>query len=277
MPLGAQVSIAGGVDKAVLRGWELGCETIQIFTKNSRQWHTRPLSEGEIKRFQLNLRKTGIAPVVAHDSYLINLSSPEEDLWRRSVEAFIEEMARCEALGIPYLVAHPGSHKGAGEEEGLRRIAEALKEIRARTEGFRVQVLLENTAGQGTSLGYRFEHLARLVEDDRSLGICFDTCHAFAAGYELRTKEGYERTLRELDELIGLHRLKVLHLNDSRGGLGSRIDRHEHIGLGCLGLEPFRMLVNDERFRSLPMILETPKGHGMDIRNLTVLRSLIKA
>jgi len=276
MPLGAQMSIAGGIDKAVLRGWEVGCETIQIFTKNSRQWRAKPLSEEEIEHFRLNREETGIVPVIAHDSYLINLGSPEEGLWRRSMEAFVEEMARCEALSIPYLVAHPGSHRGAGEEAGLLRIAEALEEIGALTKGFQVQVLLENTAGQGTGLGYRFEHLARLVEDNEDLGICFDTCHAFAAGYELRTREGYEKTFRELDELVGLHRLKVLHLNDSKGNLGSRVDRHEHIGSGCLGLEPFRMLVNDERFRHLPMILETPKEPGMDARNLAVLRSLMR-
>lgn len=277
MPLGAQMSIAGGVDKALLRGWKLGCETIQIFTKNSRQWRARPLDEEEIERFRLNREKTGIAPIIAHDSYLINLGSPKEDLWRRSVAAFVEELARCEALGIPYLVAHPGSHRGAGERAGLRRVADALEEIRARTEGFQVQVLLENTAGQGTSLGYRFEHLARLVENNGRLGICFDTCHALAAGYELRTREGYEGTFQELDELLGLHRLKVLHLNDSKGDLGSRVDRHEHIGRGCLGLEPFRILVNDQRFCDLPMILETPKEQGMDARNLAVLRSLIQA
>lgn len=277
MPLGAQMSIAGGVDKAVLRGWKLGCETIQIFTKNSRQWQARPLSEEEIKFFRLNQEKTGISPVIAHDSYLINLASPEEDLWRRSVAAFVQELARCETLGIPYLVAHPGSHTGAGERTGLRRVAEALEEIRACTEGFHVQVLLENTAGQGTSLGYRFEHLASLVEDGERLGICFDTCHAFAAGYELRTREGYEETFQELDELIGPHRLKVLHLNDSKGDLGNRVDRHEHIGQGFLGLAPFRMLLNDRRFRNLPMILETPKEQGMDAENLAILRSLIQA
>jgi deoxyribonuclease-4 len=277
MPLGAHTSIAGGVDKAILRGQEIGCETIQIFTTNARQWRARPLSEEESARFQQNREGSGLAPIFAHDSYLINLASPDEALWRRSVEALLDEMARCEALDLPYLVAHPGSHVGAGEEAGLRRIAQALNRIHARAPGSQVRVLLETTAGQGTSLGCRFEHLARLlelVEDDRWLGVCLDTCHVLAAGYELRTPQGYAETFRQLEAIIGLDRLRVIHLNDSEGDLGSRVDRHAHIGQGCLGLEPFRLLLHDARFRDLPMVLETPRGADMDRANLAVLKGL---
>lgn len=281
MLLGAHMSISGGVDKAVLRGHDLGCETIQIFTRSPRQWRPRALKEDEVLRFRKNQRETGIDPVVAHDCYLINLGSPDEDLWQKSLRVLVEEIGHCEALQIPYLVIHPGSHVGAGEEEGLRRIAQALDEARRQTADYHVLVLLEITAGQGTNLGYSFGQLSRLLElvrDDGWLGICFDTCHAFAAGYELRTREGYESTFRELDALIGLRRLKVVHLNDAKGDLGSRLDRHEHIGRGLLGLEPFRMLLNDERFEQLPMVLETPKepDSDQDKENLRVLRSLIE-
>ncbi len=279
MLLGAHMSMAGGVDKAVLRGHEVGCDTIQIFTRSPRQWKPRVLKDDEILHFQQNQRATGIDPVVAHDCYLINLGSPDEELWQKSLRVFREELEHCETLDIPYLVIHPGSHVGVGEEAGLRRIAQALDQARDQAEGYQVEVLLEITAGQGTNLGYKFEqlaHLLRLVADDRWLGICFDTCHAFAAGYELRTHEGYEATFDELDELIGLQRLRFIHLNDSKGELGSRLDRHEHIGRGSLGLDPFRMLLNDERFEELPMILETPKGPDSkeDKENLKVLRSL---
>ena len=280
MPLGAHMSIASGLDNAIQSGHELGCETIQIFTRSPRQWRPRPLEAEEIERFHASKAESGIDPVFAHDSYLINLASPDEQLWRKSLKVFIEEMGHCRALGLPYLVVHPGSHVGTGEEAGLRRIAAALDQTRTETEGYGVQVLLENTAGQGTNLGHRFEHLARLldlVHDHSRLGVCFDTCHAFAAGYELRTREAYEAVWQELDERVGLGRLKVVHLNDAKGDLGSRLDRHEHIGQGQLGLEPFRMLLNDPRFEGVPMVLETPKDAGSqrDEENLLVLRSLI--
>jgi len=281
MPLGAHMSIAGGVDKAILRGQSIGCETIQVFTKSSNRWRAKPLVPEEIARFKQAREESGINPVFGHTSYLINLGSPDEDLWQKSVDSFLVEMERCAALGLPYLVMHPGAHMGAGEDVGLRRIGRALDEILARTEGSGVIILLETTAGQGSNIGYRFEHLARLIEEsaypDR-LGVCFDTCHAFAAGYDLRTPEAFHRTFEEFDALIGIGRLKAIHLNDSRGDLGSRIDRHEHIGLGKLGLEPFRLLLNDPRFRNLPMVLETPKGPDMkeDVMNLATLRSLIE-
>jgi deoxyribonuclease-4 len=278
--LGAHMSITGGVDKAILRGHEVGCDTIQIFTRSPRQWRPRVLKDEEILRFQYNREETGVGPVIAHDCYLINLGSPDEELWQKSLRVLVEELRHCEALDIPYLVIHPGSHVGTGEEVGLRRIAQALDRARSQTERYRVEVLLEITAGQGTNLGHSFgqlAHLLELVADDSWLGICFDTCHAFAAGYELCTREGYEATFQEMDELIGLQHLKCIHLNDSKGDLGSRLDRHEHIGHGALGLKPFRMLLNDERFQELPMVLETPKGldYKEDKENLKILRSFI--
>ena len=280
MPLGAHISISGGVDKAVLRGQKIGCETIQVFTRNNNRWAAPPLKDGTIENWYRNLEKTGIAPVVAHDSYLINLASPDDALWQKSLDAFVVEMERCEALSIPYLVMHPGAHTGLGEEAGLRRIAQALDRAFERVPEARVTVLLETTAGQGTCLGYRFEHLAQVIElaagGDR-LGVCFDTCHALAAGYEIRTPEGYEDTFQRFDQVIGLERLQVLHVNDSKRDLGSRVDRHEHIGKGYVGLEGFRLLLNDARFRQHPMLLETPKGPDMqeDMENLATLRSLM--
>jgi deoxyribonuclease-4 len=280
MPLGAHMSISGGLDKAVVSGQELGCETIQIFTRSPRQWRSRVLKEAEVALFSQTKEEAGIDPVVAHDCYLINLASLEEELWQKSLSVFIEELGHCQALEIPYLILHPGSHVGAGEESGLKRVAKALDWARNETQGYRVEVLLENTAGQGTNLGYRFEHLATLlslVRDRSWLGVCFDTCHAFTAGYDLRTRAGYETTWQEIEGLVGLERLKVVHLNDAKGDLGSRLDRHEHIGQGMMGLEPFRMLLNDERFRDLPMVLETPKGPDLseDRENLRLLRGLI--
>jgi len=273
------MSIAGGLDQAIVRGREVGCETIQIFTRSPRQWRPRILEDEEIARFGRMREQTGIAPVVAHDCYLINLASPDEELWRKSLAVLVEEMGHCQALGLPYLVMHPGSHVGAGEEAGLKRMAEALDRAHEETHGNDVKVLLENTAGQGTNLGSTWEQLAALltlVRDDSWLGVCFDTCHAFTAGYELRTRAGYDATWRTVDDEIGLERVKVIHLNDAKGELGSRLDRHEHIGSGKMGLEPFRMLLNDERFWDLPMLLETPKRPGRkdDEKNLRVLRSL---
>jgi len=280
MPIGAHMSIAGGPDKALLRGHELGCETIQIFTRSPRQWRPRVLEPEEADRFKRNQVETGIDPVVAHDCYLINLASSNEELWRNSLLVLREEIGHCGALDIPYLVMHPGAHLGCGEEAGLRRIAQGLDEVGELARDSGVEVLLENTAGQGTSLGCRFEQLAtllHLVDDDSWLGTCFDTCHAFAAGYELRTPSGYDRTWGELDSLVGLERVKVIHLNDALGDLGSRLDRHQHIGQGTLGLEPFRMLLNDDRFQGLPMLLETPKGaSGLEDReNMRVLHGLM--
>ncbi|MFH1926735.1 MAG: deoxyribonuclease IV [Chloroflexota bacterium] len=281
MPLGAHMSIAGGIHKALERGQNIGCECIQIFTKNPRQWAARQLSDEDIRLFQQRREETGIDPIVAHDSYLINLGSPKEELWHKSLESFACELDRCALLGVPYLVMHPGSHASDGEEISLQRVSEAFDQLFDRSSGEAVMVLLETTAGQRSSLGSGFEQLARIIElvkRKERLGICFDTCHAFAAGYELRTRQGYERTFQELGQAVGLSRLKAFHLNDSKQDLGSHVDRHEHIGKGYLGLEPFRMILNDPRFRGLPMLLETPKGKDMaeDVENLAVLRGLIE-
>lgn len=275
------MSISGGVDKAIDRGQEVGCETIQVFVRTPRQWKMREFNPEEVEAFKQKREEIGIDPVFAHDTYLINLGSPDEDLWKRSMAVFEDELARCDALDLPFLVVHPGSHVGTGEEAGMARIAQALSLVLGRKPGYRAQILLEITAGQGDTLGYSFKQLARLMELTKGgerLGLCFDTCHAFVAGYEIRTPEGYEATFSELDELIGLERLKAFHLNDAKGDLGSRLDRHEHIGKGQLGLKPFRMLLNDKRFRGLPMVLETPKGPKMeeDKENLRVLWGLIE-
>jgi len=280
--LGSHMSIAGGLDQAPLRGRQAGCDTIQVFTKSNRQWGARPLSDREVEAFKANLAATGIGPVVAHDCYLLNLAAPRAALWRKSVAAFRVELERAERLGIPYLVTHPGAHLGRGEADGIARVAEALNLLHAALPSARVQVLLETTAGQGSSLGYHFEQLAAIlaaVERADRLGVCLDTCHVFAAGYDIRSAEGYRRTLWELDACVGLRRLKAIHLNDSVQGLGSRVDRHAHIGVGRLGLEAFRLILNDRRLRRVPMVLETPKDDDFvraDRRNLGRLRRLIR-
>ncbi|HEY64816.1 MAG TPA: deoxyribonuclease IV [Caldilineae bacterium] len=280
--LGAHMSIAGGVSKAFDRGEQVGCEAMQIFTKNQNQWRAKPLEPEEVERFYRRQRETGIGPVVAHDAYLINLASPDDALWEKSLKAFIDELERAEALGLLGVVMHPGSHTGAGEEVGLDRIARALDRAHAATQGFRVLTILEITAGQGTNLGYTFEQLAAIrqaVDDPARVGVCFDTAHALAAGYEFRTPDTYAAMWEHFDEVLGLDLIKCFHLNDSKRDLGSRVDRHTHIGQGYVGLEAFRLLINDPRFDGLPMLLETPKGPDMkeDIENLRVLRSLIES
>ena len=279
--LGAHMSIAGGVDKALLEGKKVACDVIQIFTKSSRQWAAHPYGQEEIQNFLTNQKETGIVTVVAHDSYLLNLGSPDGVLRKRSIQGFIDEMGRCETLSIPYLIAHPGAHTGSGEEEGIKTIARSLDDVHAACPGYQVKIALEITAGQGSNLGYRFEQIRNMIdatkENDR-LRVCFDTEHAFAAGYDIRTKEGYERTFSEFDEAIGLKLLAAFHLNDSKKEFHSRVDRHEHIGKGHIGVEAFRLLMNDPRFWGIPMCLETPKGPDLkeDVENLTLLRSLIK-
>jgi deoxyribonuclease-4 len=242
------------------------------------QWTARALSAKEIAEFRRGLLDYRIKMVVAHDSYLINLGSPNGEILKKSLGAFADEVERCEQLGIPYLVFHPGSHVGSGETAGLKRIAKSINEVLKRKKGYVTQVLLETTAGQGSNLGYRFEQLAEIlawVKDQRRVGICVDTCHIFAAGYDLRTGPAYEASIQELDEKIGLKRVRAFHLNDSKKGLGSRVDRHENIGKGELGLEPFRLLLNDLRFAAIPMLLETPGGDDAYRRDLKTLRSLI--
>jgi deoxyribonuclease-4 len=277
LPIGAHMSIAGGVDRAFSRGEVVGCTAMQVFTKNANQWNGKALTAEDAHAFGSAWEQSCIGPVIAHDSYLINLAAPKEGVWKKSLAAFRDEMERCALLGIPSLVMHPGAHLGSGEEAGLGRIAEAFGRIFAEApEG--VTVLLENTASQGTYLGGRFEHFAEIMDKvpKGRFGICFDTCHAFAAGYDLSTPEGYEATMSEFDRLLGVDRIVAFHVNDCKKGLGSRVDRHEHIGRGAIGREGFRLLMQDPRFLQTPKILETPKGENneFDIMNLALLREM---
>jgi deoxyribonuclease-4 len=284
MPLfGAHMSVAGGLHHALQDATAHGCDSVQIFSKNASRWQGKALTDAEAQLFREILQGSGLRQPMAHDSYLINLASPDPALSRKSVEALVDELCRAEALGLDYLIAHPGAHVGSGEEEGLARIAAALDEVHGRCPNFRVRILLETTAGQGTCLGHRFEHLARilgLVAEPNRLGVCFDTCHVFAAGYALAPVRKYRATMRAFDDTIGLSRLWAFHVNDSLRPFASRRDRHAHIGRGHLGLEPFRLLVNDPRFRDHSMILETPKSGGaeedMDAVNLATLRGLVE-
>lgn len=279
--LGAHMSVAGGVSKAFERGQSIDCRTMQIFTRNQNQWKCKPLETTEIARYHEWAQRTGITPVVAHASYLINLGSPSEELWNKSVEAYQVELERADQLSILGVVLHPGSSMGAGEEAGKRRIAQGLDRVHAATPAAQTLTLLEITAGQGDHLGFRFEQLADIIaalDAPGRVGICFDTCHALAAGYEFRNADDYQRMWDTFDKALGVERLKVFHLNDSKKDLGSRVDRHTHIGEGFLGLTPFRLLLNDARFQALPMILETPKEEDMadDVMNLARLRELIE-
>lgn len=274
------MSIAGGVSKAPGRAHDVGANAIQIFTKNNTQWRSAPLADKEIAAFHENARALDIGVFASHTCYLINLASPDEALLQKSRSAFIDEMDRADALAIPNLVFHPGAHTGAGEEEGLRRIVESLDWACDQRPSSKVTLAIETTAGQGTGLGHRFEQIARILGDVKNpdrFGVCVDTCHIFAGGYDISTEKGYADTLREFDRLIGVKRIRVFHINDSKTPLGSRVDRHEHIGKGKIGLDAFRFLLNDPRFFKTPMILETPKGKEgeEDKLNLRVLRGLM--
>lgn len=280
-PLGAHMSIAGGLEKAVERGRALGCTAIQLFTKNNNQWAARPIAEDDAKRFRDVLGASGLSHVVAHDSYLINVCSPDETLWRKSVDALTLELARCAMLGVPWLVIHPGAHMGSGEKAAIRRMADAIDAVHARVPAGGASLAIETAAGQGTTIGYRFEQIAAVLARTRHpgrVGLCLDTCHVFAAGYDLRTRPGYAETMRRLDGEVGISRLVAVHVNDSKRDLGSRVDRHEHIGRGSMGLDAFRHLMNDERLRGLPLLLETPKDDACreDVRNLTALLGLVE-
>ena len=280
MLTGAHMSIAGGVDTSVARGTLVGCRTMQIFTKNANQWKAAPLADDVVRRFREELDRSGITPVVSHDSYLINLASPNAELREKSVAAFLDELERAEKLGLLGVVTHPGAHVGEGEEAGLDRVAESLRSILEATRSFRVNILIENTAGQGTSLGWSMEHLAHLlrgVDGHARVGFCLDTCHLHAAGHDLTTDAGYEATIKAFDDAVGLDRLRCLHLNDSLKLFGSRVDRHTHIGQGTLGEEPFGRIMRDGRLAGVPKILETPKeGEGVaeDRMNLATLARL---
>ncbi|NLX13950.1 MAG: deoxyribonuclease IV [Phycisphaerales bacterium] len=280
---GAHMSIAGGLHLAFERATAAGCDCFQIFVKNQRQWQAEPLQPEQIRAWQRARRAARLRPVIAHGSYLLNLAGPDEDLWQRSVAALVDELDRCEQLDIGWLVIHPGAHLGRGEAWGLRRIARAVNTAIRRTPGYQARVTLETTAGQGTNLGYRFEHLAAVlarVREPERVAVCLDTSHVFAAGYNLSAPSDCAATLDEFERHIGLDRLACIHLNDSRGPCGGRVDRHEHIGKGQIGRAGFRRLVNDPRLRGRPMILETPKGQDargrdLDRFNLARLRGFI--
>lgn len=270
------MSIGGGIEKSLIRGYDLRCNTIQIFTKSSRSWNEKQLEKAEIAAFHEAQKKTSIDPIISHCNYLVNLASPDRSIYQKSISSMFGEMERSELLGIECLVMHPGSHKGSGETAGIEKIAGAINLLHEKTVGFRVKILLETTAGQGTSLGHRFEQIAEIierVEEKSRVELCLDTCHVFAAGYDLRTEEAYEKIFRDIEKIIGIEKLKVIHLNDSQGDLGSRVDRHEHIGKGLLGEWPFRRIMRDERLKNIPKIIETPRAEGRDISNLQLLRS----
>jgi len=286
---GCHVSVAGGVSLAVERARYTGCDAFQVFTRNASQWAPKALDPAEVRAFRERLDASGLGPVVSHGSYLVNLASTDAALRARSSEAFGDELDRAEALGLDGVVLHPGARGTATEAAALERVARALGTLlRARRQG-RTLVLLENTAGQGTTLGHRFEQLARIVElldGSPRVGLCIDTCHLLAAGYDISTPGGYRETFAALDRLLGADRVRAFHVNDSKAPCGARVDRHAHVGQGHVGLDGFRRLVNDRRFAALPMLLETPKQHARgttpaepdacDRHNLSVLRSLVR-
>lgn len=275
--IGVHVSISGGIDKAVGRAAALGCTAMQIFTKNASQWRAKAIGADEARDFREALAQSAIRSVVAHDSYLINLAAPPGENRDKSLAAFRDELERCALLGVPYLVMHPGAHLGDGEEVGIGRVAAAFREIFSDAPES-VTVLLENTAGQGSYLGRTFEQLAAIMEQVPigRFGVCFDTCHAYAAGYDIATADGCATVLAEFDRVLGLQHLQAFHFNDSRKGLASHVDRHEGIGDGTLGIGVFQVLLRDQRFREVPKILETPKGENdeLDRINLALLRKL---
>lgn len=280
MLIGAHLSVAGGVDKAFKRAVDLNCTALQIFTKSNRQWKAKPIKPEELERYHQLQAETGIRPVVCHASYLLNLGTPDDALWNKSIDALVIELERCELLKIPHLVIHPGAHVKSGSEAGLARVSAGLDIVHERLPDVQVKVALENTAGQGTTLGSTFEELDQIIETCRQserLDVCFDTCHALASGYEFRSLETYEAMLDEFDRVIGLDRLAVIHVNDSEKELGSRVDRHAHIGEGCIGLEPFGYFLNDSRLKEVPFLLETPvnKDPEDNERNLAALRELL--
>jgi deoxyribonuclease-4 len=283
--LGAHQSIAGGYYKAVETAHRLKCDCVQVFTKNNNQWRAKELTDEDVRLFKAKLKELGVKHPLAHDSYLINLASPDPVLWKKSVDSFVIEMFRADRLGIPYLVTHPGAHTTSSEDAGIAAVVRALDQTHQQTRGIKTKCLLETTAGQGSCIGCTFEQLARIidgVQDPDRLGVCVDTCHIFAAGYPISTEKDYKATMRKLAMTVGLKLVRAIHVNDSLKPLGSRVDRHAHIGRGMIGKEAFRLLVNDKRFSKVPMYLETPKGSGQDEKegkfdtmNLKTLRRLV--
>ena len=281
--LGAHMSMAGGYYKAVEIAQACGCDCVQLFTKNNNQWVGKAISDDDAARFQQSLKDLKINHPIAHNSYLINMGSPDTALWKKSIDAFVIELQRADQLGIPYVVAHPGAFTTSSEEAGLKAIILALDEVHKQLPQAKAMCLLETTAGQGSCLGAKFEHLATIIEGVKQperLGVCVDTCHIFAAGYAMGTKKEYMATMKALDATVGIDKVKAFHLNDSKAKFNSHVDRHEHIGRGQIGIEPFRFLMNDRRFKKVPMYLETPKGiedgEELDVMNLRTLRGLVE-
>ncbi len=279
--LGAHVFVEGGVDSAIAKADEFGFTAIQIFTRNNNRWASKPLSEKEITNFKDKLAKSKVKVVVSHDSYLINLCAIIPENLEKSLIAFKDELDRCEILGIPFMNFHPGSHGGAGEEEGIKKIAESLNLVHQQTKDYKVKSMLEATAGQGKAIGYKFEQLAKiieLVEEKERMCVCIDTAHIFAAGYDIKDSKQYKKVMKEFDEVIGLDLLKCIHMNDSKKPLGSRVDRHDHIGKGEIGLEGFTNIMNDKKLKDVALILETPKSKEQleDLENIKTLLSLVK-
>lgn len=278
--LGAHMSISGGLHLAIDRAVAAGCGVLQIFTRNSNQWKGKPVSEADAALFRQKFAASGLHEIISHDIYLINLAAPPGETRDKSLAAFRDELETCARLGIAKVVMHPGSHLADSPQAGLERVIAAFDQLFEEVPQFEGQVLVETTAGQGSNLGRTFDELGAIIKGSRfpeKFGVCFDTCHTYAAGYDTATAEGYRDTMDQFDALIGLERLQCFHFNDSKKGLGSRVDRHEHIGQGTLGLNPFRFILNDSRFTNIPKILETPKGDSdeMDLVNLDLLRGLV--
>lgn len=279
--LGAHMSTSGGLSTAFDRGALVGCATMQIFTKNQNRWQQKPTPPEEIGRWHQKQAETSIRPVVSHAAYLLNLGTGNQEIWDKSVDALADELTRAEELGLMGVVFHPGAHMGAGEDAGIARIVQGIDAAHRLTPGFKTLTLVEHTAGQGTALGYRFEQLQAMLQGigaPERLGFCLDTCHLFVSGYDLRTEQAYADTMGQFDRLCGIERLKCFHFNDAKKPLGSRVDRHDHIGTGQIGLEAFGLILNDPRLVHVPKILETEKSDDMheDVENLRVLRGLIR-
>ena len=280
--IGAHMSIAGGAFKAIAQGDSVNVSAIQIFTKNNNQWKSKTLTDEDVERFNDARNNSPIRSYVGHTGYLINLASPKIEVYEKSIASLTDEIERADRLGLSDLVMHPGAHLGEGEDYAISKISETLNSIFVATRDAKTRLSLETTAGQGSGIGYKFEHIAEIIdriEDKNRVSVCLDTCHVFAAGYELRNKPAWNATFKDFDEIVGLDYLKVIHVNDSKKPFGSRVDRHEHLGEGELGIEPFKFLMQDRRFEGIPKILETPKGddpEANDRRNLDILRSFAK-
>ncbi|MCD6185207.1 MAG: deoxyribonuclease IV [Deltaproteobacteria bacterium] len=279
--LGAHLSIAKGLHKAIYEAKKLNCNALQIFTKNAATWKEKYLTSDDIDQFKRAMEETGITKIASHTSYLINLAAIDKKKYAMSCKALVDELTRSSSLGIPYVVLHPGSHMGSGEEKGIEQISNAINEIFSDIPDLKTRLLLETTAGQGSSIGHTFEQIASILEKIENIdkaGVCLDTCHIFAAGYDIRTREAYNKTIEKFDKIIGLQQLYLMHLNDSKKEFGSRVDRHEQIGRGFIGLKAFELIMNDKRLRNIPKVIETPKGkegNKMDKVNLNTLIGLI--